>query len=189
MKQMGPSVEPGVKSPFSTLWAVHIEKPYGQWCVAQRNAIWSLTEDDTPMEKLGLDPSKTYLGYDFWEQKFIGEVKDSLHWDNLPYGRTKVIALREKLAIPQLIGSTRHVSMDAVSVKNIEWKDKELTLSLDCVENVSETYSFFVPEGYGLGKVECEGGEAKSREIGSDGLLEIEVTAEEKNVTLRLKFE
>ena len=106
----------------------------------------------------------------------------------LKYGSCQVISLREKRDEPQFVASTRHVSMDAVSVKNIEWKDKELTLTLDCVENTSETYSFFVPEGYKFEKAECEGEEAKASEVGSDGLLEIEVSAKKKDVDLRLKF-
>ncbi len=188
MRLVGGNIEPGVDSPFSTLWAVHFAKDWGCWCVVTRNALWSLGESNVELEKLGLDRKKTYLAYDFWEKKFFGEVKEGLPMKALKYGSCQVVSLREKRDEPQFVASTRHVSMDAVSVKNIEWKDKELTLTLDCVENTSETYSFFVPEGYKFEKAECEGGEAKASEVGSNGLLEIEVSAKKKDVDLRLKF-
>lgn len=188
MEEVGPSIEPDVQSPFSTLWAQHIEKPYEIWCVAVRNGVWSLDEDDTPLEKLGLDPGKTYLGYDFWKRKFLGEVKGKLHWNKLKFGHTEVVALREKLDRPQFLASTRHVSMDAVSVKDIVWKEGTLTLSLDCVENTAETYSFYIPAGFELKKVECEGGEAKGKDIGTDRVLDVEVKSQKKNVGLRLSF-
>ena len=191
MKQMGPSVEPGVKSPFSTLWAIHIEKPYGQWCVAQRNAIWSLAEDNTPLAKLGLDPAKTYLGYDFWEQKFIGEVKDSLRWDNLLYGRTKVIALREKLDIPQLIGSSRHVSMDAISVTDIVWEGLNLKVKLKCVPEAKENYAFYVPGNYTFEGVDPKGGNAEANEVKNDDssmIVNVALTAESGETELNLRF-
>lgn len=188
MRLVGGNIEPGVDSPFSTLWAVHFAKEWGSWCVVTRNALWSLGESVVGLEKLGLDRNKTYLAYDFWEKKFLGELKDGLPMRALKYGSCQVVSLREKRNEPQLVASTRHVSMDAVSVKNSEWKDKELTLSMDCVENTTETYSFHVPVALDLDKVECEGGEAKASEVSSDGLLEVEVKALKKDVALRLKF-
>lgn len=188
MRLIGGNTDPGVDSPFSTLWAVHFAKEYDSWCVVTRNALWSLGESVVGLEKLGLDSSKTYLAYDFWEKKFLGEIKDGLPMKELKYGSCQVVSLREKLDRPQLLASTRHVSMDAVSVKEIEWKDKALNLKLDCVGGTKEIYSFHVPVVLDLGKVECEGGEAKASDIGSDGLLEVEVSAQKKDVDLRLKF-
>ncbi|MBR4466609.1 alpha-galactosidase [bacterium] len=188
MYRVGPRVEPGVESPFSTLWAVHFAKDWGCWCVVTRNALWSLEESVVGFEKLGLDPKKTYLAYDFWEKKFLGEVKEGLPMKALKYGSCQVVGLREKLDRPQFVVSTRHVSMDAVSVKDIAWKDNTLSLKLVCVEGTVETYSFYVPEGYKFDKAECEGGEAKVIEGNSDRLLEIEVSAKKKDIALNLKF-
>ena len=187
MEQVGPSIEPGVASPFSTLWAHHIDKSYERWCVAVRNGVWSLGEDDTPLEKLGLDPEKTYLGYDFWKQKYLGEIKGKLHWNALAFGHTEVIALREKLARPQFIASTRHVSMDAESVKDIVWEDTFLRLKLKCVPNTEETYVFRVPEGYSFVKTECIGGTSKV--VGeNEGILKIAFMSEQKEADIKLEF-
>ena len=187
MEQVGPSIEPGVASPFSTLWAHHIDKSYERWCVAVRNGVWSLGEDDTPLEKLGLDPEKTYLGYDFWKQKYLGEIKGKLHWNALAFGHTEVIALREKLARPQFIASTRHVSMDAESVEDIVWEDTFLRLKLKCVPNTEETYVFRVPEGYSFVKTECIGGTSKV--VGeNEGILKIAFMSELKEAELKVEF-
>lgn len=189
-KQLGPSIEPNVNSPFSTLWAIHIEKPYEIWCVAQRTAIWSLKEDDTPLEKLGLDPSLTYLAYDFWKQKYLGEVKGKLHWETLNFGHTTVIALREKLDRPQLVGSTRHVSMDAESVEDIKWKSPTLKLKLKCVPNTEEIYTFRAPSNYKFAEVACSNGSAKKLDSSNESseIVKIAVKAKAKNIVLDLKF-
>lgn len=188
MYMVGPRTEQGVDSPFSTLWAVHFAKEYDCWCVVTRNALWSLGESVVELEKLGLDNKKTYLAYDFWEKKFLGEIKGALPMKALKYGSCQVVGLREKLDRPQFVASTRHVSMDAVSVKDIAWKDNTLSLKLVCVEGTVETYSFYVPEGYKFDKAECEGGEVKVIEGNSDRLLEIEVSAKKKDIALNLKF-
>ena len=188
MRLTGDRPEPEIDSPFSTLWAVHFAKEYDCWCVVTRNALWSLGESVVELEKLGLDNKKTYLAYDFWEKKFLGEIKDSLPMRALKYGSCQVVGLREKLDRPQFVASTRHVSMDAVSVKDIAWKDNTLSLKLDCVEGTVETYSFYVPEEYKFDKAECEGGEAKVIEGGSDRLLEVLVSAKKKDLALNLKF-
>ena len=188
MYRVGPRVEPGVDSPFSTLWAVHFAKEYDCWCVVTRNALWSLKESVIELGKFALDDRKTYLAYDFWEKKFLGEVKEGLPMRALKYGSCQVVCLREKLDRPQFLASTRHVSMDAVSVKDIVWKEDALTLALDCVENTAETYSIYIPTGFELKKVECEGGEAKAKDIGTDRVLDVEVKAQRKEVELRLNF-
>ena len=188
MFQVGPRPEPEVDSPFSTLWAIHFAKDYDCWCVVTRNALWSLSESIVGLEKLGLDNQKTYLAYDFWEKKFLGEIKNNLPMRALKHGSCQVIGLREKSSVPQFIASTRHVSMDAISVKDIIWKENTLTLKLHCVQGTSETYSFYVPEGYELTEVNCTGGEAKASDIQSERLLTIDVTANEEEVELQISF-
>ncbi len=191
MRQVGPSVESGVPSPFSTFYAFHIDKPFEKWCVALRNALWSLDECYVSLDKLNLENDKLYLAYDYWGKKFLGILKDIVHFDKLEFGETQVIAIREKLSYPQFLASDRHVSMDAVSVEDIVWNDNKLCLKLKLVVGSTTTYSFYVPDGYSLKKAFMEKGKAEvvPGEKGEDGqVVNVLVKAEETSDSLTLAF-
>ena len=191
MRQVGPMVEEGVADPFSTLFAIHIAKNYGSWCVMERNALWSLKESSISLGKLNLDTKKKYLAYDFWQKKFLGIIKGEIKMPALKFGHVQVVCLREKEARPQFLASDRHVSMDAVSVEDIVWNDNKLCLKLKLVVGSTTTYSFYVPDGYSLKKAFMEKGKAEIvlEEKGEDGqVVNVLVTAKEINDSLTLTF-
>ena len=191
MRQIGPSIEPGVESPFSTLYAFHINKCYENWCVVLRNALWSLNESNLSLRELGLEENKCYLAYDFWQHKYLGTVDKSIHFEKIDFGACQVIALREKLDIPQFLASDRHVSMDAVSVDNIVWRDNKLTVNLSLVVGSKTTYSFYIPKQYRLKEVSLEKGKAvvNSAEKDESGqVINVLVSSKDKTDSLVLSF-
>jgi len=102
-----------------------------------------------------------------------------------------VVCFREKESRPQFLASDRHVSMDAVSVENIVWKDNKLCLKLNLVSGSTTTYSFYVPDGYSLKKAFMEKGKAEivPGEKGEDGqVINVLVKAEEMSDSLTLIF-
>lgn len=118
-------------SPFSSLWSYHFDQGGRIWCVAQRCAIVPLPALRVPVENLGLDPRKTYFAYDFWAEKPLGEIRGTVDFPALELGDTTVLSLTEIACdTPCLIGSNRHVSMDAVSVQNVQWQDEAYTMTL-----------------------------------------------------------
>ncbi len=143
------------------------------------------------LDKLNLERDRLYLAYDFWGKKFLGILKDIVHFDKLEFGETQVITIREKLSYPQFLASDRHVSMDAVSVENIVWNDNKLCLKLNLVSGSTTTYSFYVPDGYSLKKAFMENGKAEiiPGEKGEDGqVVNVLVTAKETSDSLTLIF-
>ena len=173
--------------PFSCLWAYHIELPFDKWCVVQRVANWPLKASEIPLENVNLDPKKTYLAFDFWGKKFLGEVTGKISVPALNYGDGQVICLREKLGTPQFVASTRHVSMDAVSVKDIKKEKNGLTLKLDLPAGDEEKYFFYLPKGTSLKEVKAKGCDARS-ESAENNLLVVSVKANDKNCELSLAF-
>ena len=79
----------------------------------------------------------------------------------LPLGHCQVIALREKLPHPQFLASSRHVSMDAVSVKSQHFDGAELTLDIEGLPGTQEEYFFHCPEGWSLDLAHVEGAEGE----------------------------
>ncbi|MCI9491185.1 alpha-galactosidase [Lachnospiraceae bacterium 48-42] len=170
--------------PFSTLWSFHLNHHGRTWCTAGRFATLPLSESDVPLEKLGLDPGEDYYVFDFWEQKYLGCVRGSFKGKELKLGCCQITAFYKRQEYPQLIGSSRHVSMDAVSVLEERWEKGALHIALQCIAGTTETYTAVLPEGFGIPVLRCEG--AVCRMIQDGNILSISVSAEKEMAELCL---
>jgi len=147
--------------PFSSLWSLHLDTEVGRWAVLGRFATLPLRASKLPMENLSLDPERDYLAFDFWAEEYLGVVRGSLDLPEIKLGHCQIISLREALARPRFLSSTRHVSQDAISLKSQSWDDGKLTLGLEGVSGSTETYWVHAPKGFQVCGVEGSGLEAK----------------------------
>jgi alpha-galactosidase len=165
--------------PFSTLWAIHLDGAAGRWCVAGRFASLPLRASRLRISALALETGRPYLAFDFWRQKYLGQVTDALDVPALPLGHCQIVALRPALERPQLLSSSRHISQDAVSVKSQTWGDGALTLELEGVRGTTEAYWLHVPAGFKLAGVSGCGIKLQTGVVqtagGVDAALPIEV--------------
>ena len=70
-------------------------------------------------QKLGLSNARSYLAFDFWNQKDLGVVHQAL--DSRIAGHdTRVLFIRPALDRPQLVGMSRHIS-GSYSIQALEW--------------------------------------------------------------------
>ncbi|MBN1918155.1 MAG: alpha-galactosidase [Verrucomicrobia bacterium] len=173
--------------PFSSLWAFHFRTEAGQWCVVQRSATIPLRASKLPLGNVGLDPDKIYLAFNFWSQRFLGTVSATIEVPALEAGDTQVIALREAKDGPQFLASTRHVSMDAVSVKTQTWKDQTLLLTIEGVPGTSETYWLHRPKGWKLDALEADGADVTEAESQGEA-IGLKLTFREPTSTLRIAW-
>jgi len=165
--------------PFSTLWAFHLDVPgRNPWSVVGRIATIPLKETEISLENLGLDPEKDYLVFDFWAERYLGRVSGKFHVPGLDLGHCQILSLRQVLSRPQFLASTRHISMDAVSVKSETWADRQLTVELSGIPGTKETYWFHVPLGYVLTEVCADGITASHKQLGEIVSVEVEFTAD-----------
>lgn len=134
--------------PFSSLWSFHIAHLHRRWCVMGRFATMPLKASDVSLATLGLDSDKEYAAFDFWEQKFLGTVKCTISCRELSVGQCQIVALHPVGNEPMLIASSRHVSMDAVSVLNNTWNGHSLTLRLKGIKGETENYYVYLPSGF-----------------------------------------
>ena len=128
---------------FAEVWSLAVddfEAPYhtvglfnwGENLDLTRVPYARMTDADRTIEvdfaELGLDPRKTYLGYEFWTGSFLGELSGSLALE-VPARTARSVALREKLGRPQFLGTNRHVLGGVRVVEGIHWDGTSATLS------------------------------------------------------------
>jgi hypothetical protein len=92
---------------------------------------WSDTESlqiEEDLGRIGLDATKQYIGYDFWERKFVGAFSRQLR-QTVPAGSCRVIAVRLKKPYPQLISTSRHIAQCMIDVFEERWDPVTKTLS------------------------------------------------------------
>jgi hypothetical protein len=69
-----------------------------------------------------------YVGFDYWENAFVGPVAGALTATLRP-SSCRVISLRRSAARPQLVSTSRHITQGAVDVVSVEWHEKTKTLA------------------------------------------------------------
>lgn len=180
-------------APFGSLWAFHFQGKVGNWCQVQRNALWNLESIEIPLEKLGLDPDKEYLVFDYWAKdywqgRFCGKVKGSIKLDSLEVGSSQTLSLRPDIGIPCYIGSTRHVSCGAVELLEEIFQGNTLELTLEKQPNDFLIY-IYIPEGYLLDEMLVENAEAKNTKLNDDRVLRILIKPRDvSKILLKLRF-
>jgi len=81
------------------------------------------------LDKLGLPRGGkgSFIGFDYWEDNFVGPFKDVLKADMRP-GSCRIIAIRRLRKQPVLVGTSRHVSQGIVDVIEQKWDPDKNTL-------------------------------------------------------------
>jgi hypothetical protein len=98
-------------------------------------------------DKLGLNNGINYVVFDFWNQKLLGVYTDSIEVAVEPHD-TRVLLIHAMQDIPQLIGTSRHIT-GAYSILDQKWDNLKHTLSGTSEVVKGDTYSlfFYVPDG------------------------------------------
>jgi hypothetical protein len=85
---------------------------------------------DTSLEKLDLpgNGKQTYVGFDYWQNQFVGPISGSLKSD-LPPSSCRVITLRPTADHPQVVGTSRHITQGTIDLSEEKWDPATRTLS------------------------------------------------------------
>jgi alpha-galactosidase len=104
------------------VFALPLKRRFGEWLVlALFNADETAPAEKTlGLERLGLDPAKTYVAFDFWNQRLFGEVRGLLRARVEP-SAVLLLSLHEKREAPQFISTDRHVTQGAVELEDVGW--------------------------------------------------------------------
>jgi hypothetical protein len=92
---------------------------------------WSDKEVDEvvyDLDKLGLDSSKTYVGFDFWANQATPRIKGRFERTVAP-ASCQILALREVADHPRLLSTSRHITQGLIDVKGERWDAAAKTLA------------------------------------------------------------
>lgn len=120
---------------------------------------------DYPAAYAGLDPARTYVGFDFWGKAFVPPFKGALKAE-LPAASCRVLAVREFDGTrPVLVSTSRHVASPAFDVRSEKWDAAAKTLSGVSSVVAGEPYElrFALPEGWTCADGETAGATARVR--------------------------
>jgi alpha-galactosidase len=113
-----------------TVFALRVRKSFGEWTVV---GVFNPSETESvvrtlPLERLWVDPRKTYLAYDFWQETFHGEFSGRLSL-MVPPASVSLLAVHEKRGIPQVISTDCHVLQGAHELESVVWNPEAKTLA------------------------------------------------------------
>jgi len=71
---------------------------------------------------LGLKPDRKYHVFDFWNQRYLGEIAGRGRLEqSLRPGEARMMSVREKLLRPQVISTNRHLMQGFLDLSDIRW--------------------------------------------------------------------
>jgi hypothetical protein len=148
---------------FSMLpvWNLHINNEL----LGNYNVIALFNWDDTPKtitttaKELGVADTMDYTAYEFWTEKALPLAGKSLNLSvEVPAHGVRLVALHPLKAIPQWVGSDRHIAQNAVELIDYKWNTsiRGIEGNIRLAGTFPVTMRIHVPENYSFGKVICE---------------------------------
>jgi hypothetical protein len=71
---------------------------------------------------------KTYIAYDFWNNRFFGEVNNELKV-RIPPASVLLLSIHQKSEMPKIISTDRHILQGAVELEDVKWDSDQQILS------------------------------------------------------------
>ncbi len=112
-----------------SVWHLKMTNAAGAWDV-----VGLFNFDQAPATRavrfadLGLDPGAEYAVFEFWEERFLGLLRDGVEL-SLPAESSRILSIRRVTGVPQLIGTDMHLLQGWHEVKQLAWNDSAHVLS------------------------------------------------------------
>jgi hypothetical protein len=144
-------------TPAASLYLLEVNRPFESWLVLGRTGGQF---DEIRFDELGLDPAGQYLVFEFWEKEYRGSHTGSFLPGPLPSFNSQVFIIRERLARPQVVATSRHITGGGVDLLDVQWRDGVLSGRSRAVGG--DAYEIFLtePDGWRLAAMECDGARA-----------------------------
>ncbi|HWQ93386.1 MAG TPA: hypothetical protein VN673_17075, partial [Clostridia bacterium] len=104
------------------VFLLRVKKPFGEWLVL---GIFNgepavRKRKRVSREQLGFKPEKSYIAYDFWGEKFFGDVSNGIDVELAP-ASVLLLGIHERLNRPQLLATDRHISQGGIELESVTW--------------------------------------------------------------------
>lgn len=131
---------------------------------------WSTNETlkiDYPAGYAGLDPDRTYVGFDFWRNEFVPPFKGRLAATLPPCSCRVVSCVPAEDGRPVLVSTSRHVASPVFDVSDVTWDGSSLNGESRVVAGDSYELRLHVPAGRVLRRLVLESG--KTADVAQNG--------------------
>ncbi len=111
------------------VFALPVKRAFDEWMVV---ALFNTDEHaastkSVAVDRLGLDPAKTYIAFDFWQQRFYGEIRGTVEARLAP-SSVLLLCIHEQRGVPQVISTDRHITQGAMDLESVQWEAGTATL-------------------------------------------------------------
>lgn len=98
--------------------------------------------------ELELDGEKYHI-YDFWNDKYLGTASGKILL-SLNACETRLLSVRPKKDIPQIISTNRHITQGAQEIEDMRFENNTLYIRANLVKNDEYKIAVYVPDIYGV---------------------------------------
>jgi hypothetical protein len=119
------------RNDLARIFAIPIHRDFGDWLIL---AVFNYDAQSPLVETInlveaGLDDSRSYLAFEFWSQRLLGEFQGTMTVRLNP-GSVQLLSLREIRPYPQIVGTSRHFTQGGQELKDQRWVEPELHTTL-----------------------------------------------------------
>ena len=142
---------------YPKLFHLPVQTSWDRW-----DLVALFNYNDTPREytlelkRLGLDPAADYVVWDFWNERFDGTCRGTLHLTAAPHG-VKLVRLSLRRPHPWLMSTDMHVRQGQAEIEDCQWDSAAMTLRFWARRPAGERSSVFVLAPPGLEVVNPRG--------------------------------
>jgi hypothetical protein len=136
---------------IQSVFALKVKRQFAEWTVVGffNPSLTTTAEKKFSLERLWLNPDKTYIAFDFWKKQFIGEISNEIKTTIEP-GSVNLLSLHKKTGRPQFISTDRHVVQGGIETDNVSWNENTQTLSGTSTGPLNSLHNVYVyiPESH-----------------------------------------
>ena len=139
------------------LYLLDVNRPFERWSVLARTG--GADAAHIRFADLGLDPAGEYLVFEFWSHTLRGVFRTGFVPGPVdPRFDVQVFCIRRRVAHPQVVATSRHVSCGGPDLARVAWSGDSLSGRSDLVAN--DPYALYLTEraGYRFAGVTVTGG-------------------------------
>ena len=133
------------------VWGKPVQGSFDSWSI-----VGIFNWKDQPEEiqfnlsSLGLDKSKCYLIYEFWNQRYLGSVNGSVTLMDVPPRCARLLCIREEQKNPQLLATDLHFTQGGSEILSAGWdqRSRSFLVVCDTKRRPHSMLSIHVPKDY-----------------------------------------
>lgn len=146
--------------PACDLWLLEIVRPFENWLVLGRTGE---SEKTIKFADLGLDDQKEYFVFEFWSKRMIGSFSGGFEPGPLdPIYRSQCFIIRESVAHPQLLATSRHLTGGGPDLLDLRWEGDELTGKSQLTAGDPYDLYIYLAPGWNLGEIKVQGAQLEN---------------------------